>query len=124
MGALSGVIHPGLTENLAAQGFFPTTGTVYAEQSANVGGSVNKSWVAVAGLSDLPCAVAPLKATEVPSSDGLLATSTHKALLQDPHVTIVPTQRFEVDSIKYEITGVETDSQTETTRLFLRRIIR
>jgi len=113
-----------MTENLAAQGFFPDTGTVYAEQSVNADGSVSKSWVAVAGLVDLPCAVSALRANEVPSSDGLLATSTHKALLMDSHVAIIPQQRFEVDSIKYEITGVETDSQTATTRLFLRRVIR
>ena len=123
MSGLTSIIHPGMTEALAAQGFFPDTGDVYAEQSANVGGSVTKSWVVVAGLTDLPCAVAALKANEVPSSDGLLATSTHKALLMDPHVAIIPQQRFEVDSVKYEITGVETDSQTATTRLFLRRVL-
>jgi hypothetical protein len=119
---LTSIIHPGLTENLAAQGFFPDTGSVQSFTVAMVEGDAVETWSDVAGLVDLDCAVAALTAREIAALDMDVAESTHKASLTAEYTTITRSMRFVTGGVTYEITGVKHDQQGTLTYLLLKKV--
>lgn len=122
MGALDEIIHPGMLEELEAQGHFPSTGTVQENTPTNVDGVATDSWANLAGHVDLDCAVAALTAREKEALDMTIATSTHKVLLPALYASITQAMRFVSGGVTYEITGVADDQHDTMTRLILKLI--
>ena len=123
MGALDSIIHPGLLDDLDAQGFFPDTGTVQSFTITKVEGEPTKNWADIPGLVDLDCAISPATTDERRSTDMTIALSTHKALLKGNYPTITAANRFVSGGVNYDICGPpEHDSQSYTTRLRLRLV--
>ncbi len=121
---LTSIIDPALMDELNAQGHFPNTGTVQDFTEVMVEGDADLTWANVAGLIDLPCAVAALTAKEIEELDKTIGESTHKARLIDYYdaSTIKSKMRFVSDGVTYEITGTDSDQHDTMTRLFLKVI--
>ncbi len=115
------LVNPGLTAALTASEHFGATGTVQLKTETNTRGNPSVSWADVAGLIDIPCAIAPAAADEVRSP--AYAERTHTAKL-DASYTIDPSiHQFVSGGTDYDILGVEHDSQGITTRLHLREVL-
>lgn len=96
-------------------------------------GQPTGSYTPVSGLTDLPCMDAPQPANEIKvgaTEDVQLAYTAAKAirhiLLDDYYATLIEGWREGwralIDSITYDINGVECDSQRTQTRMQLRRV--
>jgi hypothetical protein len=117
------LVHPGLTAALTTSGHFGATGTVQFKTVTNTRGNPSESWANVAGLVDIPCAIAAATADEQRAMPAY-ATRTHKALLDGDYTAIDPTvHRFVSGGVNYDILGAEHDSQSATTRLHLREVL-
>lgn len=104
-------------------GFYPARATIQAPIDARTpSGGVASTWGVLAGLVDIPCALAPMSGGEMRSSTGTTAETTHTASLQGRFVAITVRHRAVIDGIAYDITAVQTDSHGLTTRLQLRLV--
>lgn len=122
MGALTEIIHPGMLEELNAQGHFPSTGTVQENTPTNVDGVSTDSWADLAGHIDLDCAIAALTAREKDALDMTIATSTDKVQFPEIYASITSAMRFVSGGVAYKITGVADDQHDTMTRLILELI--
>lgn len=119
------VIATGLLVSLfTAQEPVPTVGPT---------GAVEFDYVDVAGLVGIPCTAPPpsptdIQATEVRALEEITASELHHVLLNGYYPTLDAGWRGEnadgkgawialIDGAQYEIAGVESDSQSQMTRL-------
>lgn len=123
MGALDQIIHPGMLEEMDAQGHFPDTGTVQDFTDTPVEGDPVLTWVNLAGHIDLPCAVAALTSKEIEQLDKTIADSTHKVLFIAYYPLIKQSYQFISDGVTYMITGIASDQHDTMTRLILKVIV-
>lgn len=104
-------------------GFYPSRATIQASVPTRTpSGGVASTWADLAGLTAIPCALAPIAGGEMRSSTGTTAETTHTASLQGRYVAITVRHRAVVDGIPYDITAAQTDSHGLTTRLQLRLV--
>ncbi len=116
------LVHPGLTAALTTSGHFGATGTVQVKTVTNTRGNPSEAWANVAGLVDIPCAIAPAAADE--NRSPAYAERTHTAKLDASYTAIDPSiHQFVSGGTDYDILGVEHDSQGITTRLHLREVL-
>ncbi len=122
------IIHPKLTAHLTrtTDGFFPSTGAVQEKTVTNTRGNPSESWATVSGLGSIRCSIAaalgPSSADERRQVSHTYAESTHRALLDGIYTIAALDHRFLSGGVAYDILGVEQDSQSTTTRLFLRLV--
>lgn len=121
------LVSPNLLSSLTT--FYPDTVTI---QSATVArgaaGSEVKAWADVTGLVNIPCAIAPLSVTrdtstlEVRAALQTYGVITHHMALQGLYTGIDNTMQAVSGGITYDITGVEHDSHSAMTRVWLREV--
>ena len=98
--------------------FYPDTVTIQAiaEPQDTYGGAV-PSWADRVGYIDLDCRLAPSGGQEVKMSDETYAVSTHTIAISDYYPGIDEKDRAVVGTETFDILLVESDGQSESTRL-------
>ena len=116
------LIHPRLLSGLAAT-FYPSLCTIQeATEVQDAYGEPIATWANVAGLVNLPCAVAPPnlgspEKSEVKKSDGTIEIITHHIAIAGHYPAITNKMRAVISGINYDIMAVEIDSHATMTRL-------
>jgi hypothetical protein len=94
--------------------FYPSLLSVeHYEESRSPTGAIIKGYVAVAGMTDLPCRIAPQSGTE--------SRTAEQVLTQDVQVCVTPIRlegistadRVVVDGNFYDLISIDYDGQTE-----------
>jgi hypothetical protein len=114
------IVHPRLLQMLPR--FYSSTCTIQqAIEAQDAVGQPIPTWANVAGLANLPCAVAPLapspERAERSRADSTIEVATHHISIAGYHPTIANKMRAVVAAVAYDIIGAEVDSHAITTRL-------
>lgn len=112
------IMHGRLMDQLTSR-FYPDLVTIqqYTGPQNSIGEEV-KTWGAVAGLSDLPCAIGESGGSEPRRPDGIVAVSPWRIAIAGYYPTIVPKMRAVVDGgSTYNILVVQVDSHHNMTAL-------
>ena len=116
------LIHPRLLSSLSAT-FYPSLCTIQEATEVQDGyGQPIAGWNNIAGLIDLPCAIAPInpnspQAAERKRADGTIEIITHTIAIGGHYPVITNKMRTVVAGVNYDIMAVETDSHSVMTRL-------
>lgn len=114
------LVHPSWLTRLAPT-FFASTATVQrATMTQSSTGAQVATWAALSGHEGLRCRIAPATATEVRSQTQVFAEYTHTVVLAGYYATVTELDRVVVDSVTYEIVGVQFDGNDTMTRLRVR----
>jgi hypothetical protein len=114
-----------------ATGMFTSVATFYDRSGAvdpDTGQLDQTNLVAVSGLSNIACMIAPMMTANAPMPQGFRAAQGYAEepqrhiLLDDYYPAVLQRYIVEVDGVQYAITpgGVEYDSQKQMTRLAAR----
>ena len=115
------LIHPRLLSSLSAT-FYPSLCTIQEATEVQDGyGQPIAGWNNIAGLIDLPCAIAPAGIqnvrVEIKRADGTIEIITHAIAIGGYYPAITNKMRAIVAGVNYDIAGSEVDSHTTMTRL-------
>ena len=115
------LIHPRLLSNLTAT-FYTSLCTIQqATEAQDAFGQPIPAWANVAGLINLPCAIAPFSGSperaEVKRADGTIEIITHHISIAGNYLTITNKMRAVVAGVNYDIMASEVDSHSIMTRL-------
>ena len=116
------IVHPRLMERLKPH-FQKQTGTIQVNTPtySTTGAPVNV-WTNVSGMVDVPCTIGPLWAFERRQIDMTVVDTTLVALLDGHYPAIQETHSFLSGGTRYDINGVEHDSQGSMTHLRIREV--
>lgn len=118
---MTSLVHPRLLSSLG-QRFYPASCTIQqATEAQDAVGQPIATWATVAGLANLPCAVAPFggstEASQRNRPDSTVDAATHAISVAGYYPAIINKMRAVVAGVAYDIVGVETDSHATMTRL-------
>jgi len=98
--------------------FYPTTVTIQeATEPQDTYGAAAPSWADKAGYVDLDCRLAPSGGQEVKMPDQTYVVSTHTIAITGHYPGIDEKDRAIVGAETFDILLVESDGQSESTRL-------
>ena len=110
------IFDPRMTEELAD--YFPSLCTIQEPTAVeDASGSIIEGWANFAGHVDLPCAHGPNKGREVKLANQTYVVSNYTLSLRGYYPTITEKMSAVVDSVRYGILLVQTDSHGVTTRI-------
>ena len=110
------LIAPGMFARL--YNFYPATVTIQeVSEPQDVYGATVPSWADRAGYVDLECRLAPSGGQEVKRTDQTYAVSTHTIAITGYYPGIDEKDRAVVGTETFDILLVESDGQSESTRL-------
>lgn len=121
------LVHPRLLSSLTP-GFYPSLCTIQqATEIPDAWGQPIASWANVAGLANLPCAIAPISAgsperAERRRADGTIEEATHHIAIAGYYTAIANKMRAIVAGVAWDIIGAEVDSHAAMTRLRVSRV--
>jgi hypothetical protein len=126
----------GVMSSAISSGLFVSLATIQApSQDFDSAGAWDGTYADVPGLVDIPCMAPPpsdarIQATENRALEEIASSEWHHVLLNGWYPTIdegwrgdgtpAGSWRMMIDGYPYEIAGVESDSQTQMTRLTAR----
>jgi len=101
--------------------FFPTTCTIQSStESRSPSGQVTLVWANYTGHVSIPCRIAPAKVNEIKQQNQTYTIGDKIVLLRGYYQTITAKMRAVINSINYDILGIEHDGQNIQTRLTVR----
>ena len=110
------LIAPGMFPRLYS--FYPATVTIQeVAEPQNTYGEPVGNWADKTGYVDLDCRLAPSGGQEVKMSDQTYAVSTHIIAIPDHYPGIDEKDRAVIGPETFDILLVESDGQSESTRL-------
>ena len=114
-----GLIHPDMLTRLPR--FYPATCTIQEPTLVNTYGEVSYTWANVTGMVSIPCRVTPVqqRSAEVSTPEQVYWVDWVRIALAGDY-EVEPDQRAVVDSVNYDIRGVEHDGNAVTTYLMCR----
>lgn len=114
------LVHPQMLNRLAPT-FFASTATVQrATTTQSSTGAALVTWSNLSGHVGLRCRIAPATAQEQRSPGQVFAEYTHTVTVAGYYATVTELDRVVVDSVTYEIVGVQFDGNDAQTRLLVR----
>jgi len=116
------VISPRFLTSIPA-GFWPSACDIQVSTPTQDSyGEPVASWADVSGLTEIPCAKAPLSAMELQAAGYTATDQAWHVLLQGAYPAITTAHRAVVDSANFDIDAVETDQMSTVTRLRVRSV--
>jgi hypothetical protein len=115
------IVHPRLGSMLT--GFAPSLCSI--QQATTVQGDSGhavKTWADVSGLTALRCQMKPAKASEVRTSDMVITNNAFRVALLAYYPTITDVMQAVIDSVAYNIIGIDHDSQHGLSYLTVERV--
>lgn len=114
------IVHPRLLASIPR--FYPSLCTIQqATETPDALGQPIPAWNDIAGLVNLPCAIAPLggstEASQRNRSDSTIDVATHAIAIAGHYPTIVNKMRAVIAGVAWDIMGAEVDSHATMTRL-------
>jgi len=115
------IISPRMLQQLPK--FFPSNCTIQSRtDTADTYGQPIPTWANAAGLSNIPCRIAPAKGDERKLADQTYTVGDMTCVLAGNYTAIAEKMRAVVDAVTYDIVAVDHDDQATTTRLALRLV--
>jgi head-tail adaptor len=117
------IVHPRFLAAVPA-GFFPSRCTVQEQTGTTQDdhGQEVEVWTDVAGLTDIPCAKAPLSAIERQAAQLTVTDRAWSVLLKGAYPAITTAHRAIIDGTAFDIERAETDQTGTLTRLVVRSV--
>lgn len=118
-----GLIHPHMLVRLQPN-FYPSLCTFFLPNATiNSVGEEVYAPVAVAGLTDLHCRIAPKTSKEAREPQQTYTEATHHIALNGHYAAITPAMLVEVDGVMYAQEGEpEHDGNGKTSRVYVREV--
>lgn len=112
------LIHPGMLARLHE--FYPVTVTIQAvKETQGTTGALRSLWTDKTGYVDLGCRLAPAGGKELKRPDETYVVATHVIAITGYYPGIDEKDRAVVGTQTFDILLVESDGQSESTRLLV-----
>lgn len=117
-----GIVHPSMLARIQPN-FYPSLCTIQeANEEQDSVGQLIPDPINLTGHVDIPCRISPRSRREVRSEEQVYVNATHHVALGGYYPNIDETMLAVIDSVSYDIEGVEVDGNQKTTRLFVRLV--
>lgn len=118
------MIHPRFARMISDRmaPLFPSLCAVEAKTvTADEFGQEVETWEVVAGMTLIPCAIAPLSAIERQAAGYTITDQVWHVLMTGDYPEITTRHRLLIDGVEYDIDGAEVALQGALTRLTVQR---
>lgn len=113
------LIHPSMFARLHE--FYPATVTIQeVTEGQDTTGAITEAWANKVGYVDLDCRLAPAGGKELKRPDETYVVATHVIAISDYYPGIDEKDRAIIGPQTFDILLVESDGQSESTRLQVR----